>query len=401
MSGLVNQSVGEYRLVDFIGAGGMGEVYRAVHRRLGRVVAVKVLTQAQDPAALQRFFNEARIQAELRHPGIATLHDFLEFHGRPCIVMEFVDGQTLFERIHQQGRLRPEEAASILERMAEAVGYIHSRGFVHRDLKSNNVKITSSGEVRLLDFGIARSLRAAHVTKTGMVVGTLENLSPEQIQGLEADARADIWALGVVLYEALTGRLPFEASHPVELYGKILHTEPAPASQLNPAVPPSLEAVIVRCLKKKPAERYPSTEALRRDLGAPPGQVERVPLKLPSVGKLAAIPRIPSVGWKAPAGILAALAAAILLWLAVGLFSGGNGSSQAGARKSIAIDVIGGTAQVYRDGRRLGSTPYNLKARTGDRVDLTLKREGYQDLPVQFEVSERGSYSYTMEPARD
>ena len=212
MRSLMNQTIGEYRVVAFLGAGGMGEVYRAVHTRLGRVIAIKVLTQPVEGGnQLQRFYNEAAVQASLRHPAVAEYYGMHEVDGRPCILMEYVDGETVHDRMRVRGPFPASEAVRVLLAVTDAVAHLHDQGVVHRDLKSGNVKITSAGQVKLLDFGIARGPRTARMTQTGAVIGTLENLSPEQISGGEADARSDVWALGVLLYEMITGRLPFES----------------------------------------------------------------------------------------------------------------------------------------------------------------------------------------------
>jgi serine/threonine-protein kinase len=401
---LRNSLIGEYRLVDFLGEGGMGEVYRAVHVHVGRAVAVKVLKNPGDsPRFVERFRNEARIHAQLQHPHIATLYEFLEFRGRPCIVMEYVDGQTLSDRIRRQGRLSPSETAAIFQAVVEAIHYVHSHDIIHRDIKSSNVKINSEGQVKLLDFGIAKSQSTPNLTVTGSVVGTLQYLSPEQLKGERADARSDIWALGVLLYEMVTAQLPFEASSIGELYEKISKAAYTLPSVMNPAVSRDVEAVIVRCLKKNPSDRYPSAQALLRDIarltksenGERKGETSFRPHRL----------------W------LIIAAVAVLLLVAVGFFkrkpplkdetvalppseqrsmprvekqsspqptiSESNGTMQ-----TVTIDAAGGQAEVYRDGVRVGTTPYQLQARVGEHVVLTLKREGYDDKVVEFDVTE-------------
>src|SRR5215471_19394638 len=263
---MIGTTIGEYRVLDHLGAGGMGEVYRAIHSKIGRVVAVKVLTSAgHNPAMTDRFLNEARIQAGLHHPNIATLYDFCEFQGQPCIIMEYVDGQTLEMRIKSFGRLPPSEAVFIIQAVAQSIKYIHDNGIVHRDIKSNNIKITAAGEVKLLDFGIAKSSSTPSLTVDGSVVGTLQYLSPEQIRGGNADARSDIWALGVVLYEMVTGRAPFEATTIGDLCDKITKASYTAPSMLCGGLPREIESVISRCLKKNPADRY---QSMREMLGS-------------------------------------------------------------------------------------------------------------------------------------
>lgn len=411
---LRNSLIGEYRLVDFLGEGGMGEVYRAVHVHVGRTVAVKVLKNPGDsPRFVERFRNEARIHSQLHHPHIATLYEFLEFRGRPCIVMEYVDGQTLSDRIRRHGRLSPSEAVAIFQAVAEAIHYVHSHGIIHRDIKSSNVKINSEGQVKLLDFGIAKSQSTPNLTVTGSVVGTLQYLSPEQLKGERADARSDIWALGVLLYEMVTAQLPFEASSIGELYEKISKAAYTLPSVMNPAVSRDVEAVIVRCLKRNPSDRYPSAQALLQAL---------VRLTKPEQGE-----RSVETPFRSKSLWLLVAAVVLVLLAAIGFFkrkpplkdgtvvlppseqrstprvekqsSPQPPISESGETlQTVTIDAAGGQADVYRDGVQVGTTPYQLQARGGEHVVVTLKREGYVDKVVEFDVIEgRKEYIDTLE----
>jgi serine/threonine protein kinase len=424
---MIGTTIGEYQVLDHLGAGGMGEVYRAVHSKIGRVVAIKVLTSAgHNPAMTDRFLNEARIQAGLHHPNIATLYDFCEFRGQPCIIMEYVDGQTLEMRIKSLGRLPPSEAIFIIQAVAEAIYYIHVHGIVHRDIKSNNIKITSAGAVKLLDFGIAKSSSTPSLTLDGSVVGTLQYLSPEQIRGGSADARSDIWALGVVLYEMVTGCAPFEATTIGDLCDKITKASYTPPSVLNAGLPREIETLIARCLKKNPSDRYQSTHEMLR--------------QVMEVAKKVSTPRLSSVDqrllgsggivtWASKHAILLAVAAVLVLALGIGIYlimdssppdpkpaevivpkptprSGSapardNDPVAADRSKTIQINVEEGPADVYQDGSYLGKTPLNVKASVGDSVNLLLKRDGFEDKRVQFAVTanQRG-YTLQMEKKR-
>lgn len=418
LGGLLNSSIGEYRLVDFIGSGGMGEVYRAVHSKIGRVVAVKVLTQAVPSASFaSRFLNEARVQASLHHQNIATLYDFLEVNGQPCIIMEYVDGQTLIERIRAAGSLPSGEALRIFKAIVGAIHYVHSSGIVHRDIKSNNVKISSTGEIKLLDFGIAKSESSPSLTLAGDVIGTLQYLSPEQITGGAADARTDIWALGVLLYEMLTGKLPFESNTLGDLCNQINRATYVAPSKLNPSVPRGVEAVIARCLKKKPADRYQTTGGLLGDLSRAdalePAAAEHSSQASRSsvLAKAKQYPRKLVVA----ACVLAACVVAFGIYFAVPSQDSAppapanrNGSQTNSNRgpatpgpqgqvKPLQIDATEGRAEVYLNGAHVGGTPYELNARVGDRVDLVLKREGYVDRHEEFEVTEnRKVYTFSL-----
>jgi serine/threonine-protein kinase len=421
-----NQSVGEYRIVDFLGAGGMGEVYRAMHQKIGRVAAVKVLTQAtQSSGFVERFFNEARIQASLQHPNVATLYDFCEVGGQPCIIMEYVDGQTISERIAGYGAPLPlAETVYVFERVCEAIEYIHRNGVIHRDIKSNNIKISSGGQVKLLDFGIAKGQTSQQLTQVGAVIGTLQYLAPELIRGGTADERGDIWALGVLLYEMVTGRTPFDADTIGDLCDRIDRVEYAPPARLNPGVPREVAAIISRCLRKNPAERYGSAAELLADArrlagvvskpgvsadvsdaatghaGAETGRASKLPLL---VGAAAAAVVLAIVGVVAltflgsPAGGEAANANAVANTTnaALGLKPAPAASRDASERV-VEITVTDGKADVYRGAEKVGTTPYAVRGRLGDRVLLTLRRDGYADEPVDFVVGEKKAFMYTL-----
>lgn len=429
-STLVNSTIGEYRLVDKLGEGGMGEVYRGVHSKIGRVVAIKILSQAATgPEFLERFVNEARIQGGLQHNNIATLYDFLEHDGQPCIIMEYIEGQTLTDCIRSWGCLPPLDALRYFQSIVEAIDYVHTRGIVHRDIKSNNVKVTPSGQVKLLDFGIAKSGASPALTVTGGFVGTLQYLSPEQIQGGFADARSDIWALGVLLYEMATGHLPFDATTLGDLCQKISKANYVQPSVMNQSVPRDVQNIISRCLKKNPADRYQSARDLLQD-------VNRVAAGLSSQAtQLASSPAVTAPSHYQPASyqpashqrvayqtppfqsdqrsdvavatkpkskwpILAAIAALVLLVVVGGLYFlfGGNSDSSLPNRQSFTVDAMEGRAEVYRNGQRVGTTPYHFQAKSGEELEFVLKREGYVDKPLRFTTSEnKKMYTFMLE----
>ena len=419
---LINSSVGDYRLVDYIGAGGMGEVYRAVHSKIGRVVAVKVLTQSvPSPSFITRFHNEARIQASLHHHNIATLYDFLEFNGQPCIVMEYVDGETLTQRISRFGSLPAEEAIYIFQTVTEAIHYIHGQGVLHRDIKSNNIKISSTGEVKLLDFGIAKSGDTPSMTRTGDVIGTLEYLSPEQVKAGNADARSDIWALGALLYEMMTGHLPFKSPNIGDLCDKICKAQYASVSSLNPSVPHEVEAIISRCLKKKPTDRYQTAADVLQDTKRIAANVPPPRLRGTNVTSLVA-------GAKRNSLKLTALAAAVLVTI-IGIYflmpssdnpsdrsaALGNIKTQTKAQEKQAANQISktpattehykvatmdGTAAIEltgKNGKQVGKTPFEFDAPIGEKFELVLKREGFKELRDNFTVTvNKREYNYTL-----
>jgi serine/threonine-protein kinase len=419
---LINSTIGEYRLVGKLGEGGMGEVYQGVHSKIGRVVAIKILSQAATgPEFVERFLNEARIQAGLQHNNIATLYDFLEYNGQPCIIMEYIEGQTLTDCIRSWGCLPLPDALGYFKSIVEAIDYVHSRGIVHRDIKSNNVKITPAGQVKLLDFGIAKSGASPALTVTGAFVGTLQYLSPEQIQGGFADARSDIWALGVLLYEMTTSHLPFDATTLGDLCQKISKADYVPPSVMNQTVPREVQNIISRCLKKTPSARYQSTRDLLQDVNhmisglssqaakpatsfsSTPKYSEPAPSLSPhtDVGTLDTKP-------KSKVLILAAVAAVVLLAIISGLYFlfssdstpiGNRSPSAHGQERTYTLATMDGPAEVFRNGQRVGTTPYQFEAKAGEEVSFVLKREGYLDKPAHFTAIENSKkpYTYTLE----
>lgn len=265
---------GRYRVGDPIGRGGMGMVAKARDEVLDRTVAVKLLKDSlsDDEDAVRRFQREARIAAGLGHPGIAHVFDFGEEDGVPFIVMEYLDGQDLHTRIKHEGRMDPVEAAVIVAHVADALQHAHAAGAVHRDVKPSNIFLTRGGEVKLTDFGIARTTGQATVTATGAVMGTYLYLSPEQIEGDSATPQSDLYSLGCVLYQLLTGQPPFEAETP--LSAAMAHVrKPVPdPREINPDVPDEIAAVVSRAMAKNPGERFSSARemavALREATGA-------------------------------------------------------------------------------------------------------------------------------------
>jgi beta-lactam-binding protein with PASTA domain len=260
-----------YDIVRPLGSGGMGEVYLARDRTLGRDVALKVLRSqyANDRESAERFKREATSAAGLSHPNIVQVYDRGDTEeGSSYIAMEYVPGGTLKERIVADGPLDARLAASYGYQVAEALGAAHAKGVVHRDIKPQNVLITASGGAKVGDFGIARAASAAGdaQTKTGTVMGTAGYMSPEQALGRPATPESDLYSLGIVLYEAVTGELPFTADNPVAVSMKHVNEAPRPPKDLNPAVPDGMNAVVMKLLSKSPEDRYPDAEALAEDL---------------------------------------------------------------------------------------------------------------------------------------
>jgi beta-lactam-binding protein with PASTA domain/predicted Ser/Thr protein kinase len=258
---------GRYSLESVLGQGGMAEVYLGTDQVLGRQIAVKVLGSqfSRDSSFVARFRREAQSAASLNHPNVVSVFDTGSDDGTHFIVMEYVQGKTLSQLI-RQGPLLPERAAEIAAAVARALGFAHSQGIVHRDVKPGNVMLTPSADVKVMDFGIARATASESLTQTATVLGTATYFSPEQAQGEAVDPRSDVYSLGVVLYEMLTGHPPFAGESAVSIAYKHVREQPVPPSRLNPDVPGELDAIVLKCLAKNPANRYQTAEELLADL---------------------------------------------------------------------------------------------------------------------------------------
>jgi beta-lactam-binding protein with PASTA domain/tRNA A-37 threonylcarbamoyl transferase component Bud32 len=257
-----------YELVEHIARGGMAQVYLAQDLLLDRPVAIKVLFPelSVDPSFVQRFRREAQAAANLAHPNIVAIYDWGQGEHTYFIVMEYVDGSTL-SSIIRQAPIGVGRAALVGADVASALEFAHRRGVIHRDVKPGNVLIDHSGQVKVTDFGIARAVGAREgLTQTGAVMGTATYFSPEQAQGYPVDARSDVYALGVVLYEMVAGRPPFAGDNPVAIAYKHVKEEPERLASIQPAVPPDFEAIVAKAMAKDPEDRYPSAEELRLDL---------------------------------------------------------------------------------------------------------------------------------------
>ncbi|MFI0420220.1 Stk1 family PASTA domain-containing Ser/Thr kinase [Spongiactinospora sp. 9N601] len=265
---------GRYELDGIVGRGGMAEVYRARDIRLDRIVAIKTLRSdlARDHTFQARFRREAQSAASLNHPSIIAVYDtgedMMESTPVPYIVMEYVDGRTLRDLLRADRRLLPERAAELVDGILRALDYSHRGGIVHRDIKPANVMITGAGDVKVMDFGIARAMAdsASTMTQTAQVIGTAQYLSPEQARGERVDARSDIYSTGCVLYELLTGQPPFTGDSPVAIAYQHVREEPIPPSQIDPEIPQWADAVVLKAMAKDPAHRYQSAGEMRADI---------------------------------------------------------------------------------------------------------------------------------------
>ena len=287
MAAAPDQHLGAYRLIEKIGAGGMGEVWKAEDTRLGRTVAIKILPQAvaSDSQAIALMRREARTAAQLYHANIATIHSFEEADGQMFIVMELVAGEPL-TNIMRRGPMSEADVCRIGRGVADALAEAHEKGIVHRDIKPDNI-IVNGNRVKVLDFGIAKRIGTetttpdaptGFVTQQGMILGTVNYMSPEQALGKSVDARTDIFSLGIVLYQAATGRLPFKGDTITETITQIVRDEPPAPIDLNNAVSPGLNAIINRCLRKNRDDRFASATELSDALDQQLGRASTAPM---------------------------------------------------------------------------------------------------------------------------
>ncbi len=274
--GMIGQTVSHYRIVSKLGGGGMGVVYDAVDTRLGRHVALKFIPDSllDDSKALDRFLREARAASQLNHPGICTIHDIEDLDGHPFIVMEKLEGMSLKDRL-RGGPMKLDEMLDIGIQVADALAACHAKGIIHRDIKPGNIFLTQSGQVKVLDFGLAKLARGMDtgegladdpLSVAGDVFGTAVYMSPEQARGEELDQRSDLFSLGVVLYQMATGKKPFSGTNAVTTLDAILNRKPVSPLKLNPSLPVDLEGILGRAMEKNRGSRYQNALALKGDL---------------------------------------------------------------------------------------------------------------------------------------
>ncbi|MEQ1762880.1 MAG: serine/threonine-protein kinase [Pyrinomonadaceae bacterium] len=448
----IGETIGDYRIVGFLGAGGMGSVYHGIHTKIDRPAAIKVLSDTTHGTTFkERFFNEARVQSSLHHPNIATLFDFQESAdgNELFIAMEYVDGETLDALIERRS-LAVEDALVTFKSICEAVKFIHENNIVHRDIKPQNIKISSKGVVKMLDFGIAKDAISDGLTRIGGIVGTPNYLAPEQLMGQPASRVTDIWALGVLFYEMLTGAAPFKGSTLAELHGQISNSYFEQPQKLNSAVSNEVATIVDKCLSVDVRHRYGSVDQILEDVGAslrrrqhPAAQAERVTgirelftptgsLDPNEDGQRArrgyGLVRIALIA-SGPAVVLAVVVFG--LWAMSGSdrlpevangtpsttrpltgknanVQGGRITAQSGrqsgvtpARPKARIEVTEGVADVFRDGQLIGSTPIEIDGNENETVDLTLKRAGYQDRSEKIEITTRRKvFTFTLRKNR-
>lgn len=365
---------GRYELEELVGSGGMSSVFCARDRQLERKVAIKILDQryADEDEYVERFRREARAVARLTHPNIVTVIDRGVDEGRQFIVFEFVDGENLKELVQRTGRLPLRRALELTLAVADGLSFAHENGLVHRDVKPQNVLLSGEGEVKVTDFGIARSLEVDHgVTQTGTVLGTSNYLSPEQASGKPVSPATDVYSLGVVLWELLTGDVPFPGENFVAVALRHINEQPPPLRDLRPDVPPRLEAAVARALEKDPRRRFPTMAAFADELRGCLAALDEEDTAARAVAALVpAIAGVPARGrWRPLAYVLAAVVVAACAFAAVVLLGGshGHGGSGPGGGSSTGSAVtLHGVGDYVQGGMGAMDTHANTAAAATD-----------------------------------
>jgi hypothetical protein len=291
---MIGTEIGNYRILEKLGEGGMGVVYQAVDVNLDRTVAVKALNTelSANPELEQRFRTEVKALGNLNHANLATLYTLLIENGRPCMVMEFIEGETFAQLVQRRGPIPSEEAISLFRQALSGIGYAHRMGIVHRDIKPGNMMLNREGVVKVMDCGIAKALSARGVARTGAHLGTSLYMSPEQFLNRSVDSRSDIYSLGVTLYEMLTGKVPFSADSDYQIMADHVNTPPPPLTSIFAYVPKGVEHAVLKALEKNPDARYQSVEEFSAALDNSQGLTAAAPAisARPAAAPVASVP---------------------------------------------------------------------------------------------------------------
>jgi len=310
---MIGKTIAHYKILEKLGEGGMGVVYKAEDTKLKREVAIKFLPErvADDSSAYQRFKIEAQAAAALNHPNIATIYAIEEEDDKTFIVMEYVKGQSLKEKI-DSGALEIDKALDIAIQITQGLAKAHEKGIIHRDIKPSNIIVSDDGIAKILDFGLAKIAEETIVTKEGTTLGTVAYMSPEQTRGEKVDHRTDIWSLGVVFYEMLTGQRPFHGEYETAVVYLILNVNPKPPRDLREDIPQEIERIILKALEKDRKVRYDSINELNKDLSDYQSRFAKPEIRLTKVKQLLRRIKTPKIA--IPAIVIILTLAVILAW---------------------------------------------------------------------------------------
>ena len=402
-SGHIKEIAG-YRLTERIGSGGMGDVYKAHNAALNRTAAIKILHQKE---MAERFRNEAYIQSSVSHANIACLYEYLVTGETACIIMEYVEGDSLDVYLHRRGKLSNQETENIVKQIASSLAYLHSKGILHRDIKPQNFKVKADGTVVMLDFGISKNKYTPKLTQQGFIVGTTEYMAPEQFHH-QVQQKSDVWSLGVLTYELLTGFMPFDANNPLTMRAKIEKGDFTKPRILVPLVSEKLNKVIEKSLQVNPSNRASATD-IEMILNDELPEKTSKPLNLKAT--------LPKGINKKYIGIAAAVLLIIIIAIAV---PKGGDVDPPGPDKpkvedpvqpelkpvklqTLTIDVINSRDAfiVFPDGNSK-KLPYDINGKEGENFKFTLKAEGFvsQDVEVPITVG-RKSYEYSLDKIKE
>ena len=399
-SGHITEIAG-YRLTERLGSGGMGDVYKAYNAALNRTAAIKILHQKEMG---DRFRNEAYIQSSVTHPNIARLYEYLVTGETACIIMEFVEGDPLDVHLHRKGKLSNEETENIIKQIAAALAYLHSKDILHRDIKPQNFKVQPNGTITMLDFGIAKNKYTPKLTQQGYMVGTTEYMAPEQFRQ-QVEKKSDIWSLGVMAYELITGHMPFGADNAVTMRFKIEKGDYTKPRVLVPAVSAKLNTVIEKCLQVNTSNRLSAAEVEMLLSEKKPEPAAKNKTTAPVQLKL-----------NRKTGIIAACIALIIIIVLIipagsGKKAGGESLSgendntlqQTSEIQKLTIDVNNASNAyiVFPDGTT-EKLPFAISGKEGENFQFTLQAEGYESKKVDVGITiGRKSYEYNLEKIKE
>jgi serine/threonine-protein kinase len=384
--------VAGYRLAERIGSGGMGDVYKAYNSTLNRVAAVKILHQ---DAYSDRFKNEAYIQSSISHPNIARLYEYTQCNDKHCIVMEYVEGESLDSLLHRKGRISSEETENILRQITSALAYLHKKDIIHRDIKPQNFKILADGTVKMLDFGIAKHKYSPKFTQLGFVVGTMEYLAPEQFEQ-KVELKSDIWSLAVMTYELLTGYMPFESNNQLTLRTKITKGSFTDPKILVPGISEKLSMIIDKSLKVNPANRI-AAAGIEKILGRKKQNT--------GIGNSSMSFKFPLPSQRMFIYLIAAIGIILLVLfisnnqVTVKQSTTDNKQENPVKDKNVTINVPGiNNAELISNDNVHLPVPYTFTGNDGDKFEYTIHAEGYKDKKIEVVITpRRKAFEYNLE----